>query len=134
MTVVEGEAPVDDTDLESGGVGRRRKGGLRRVARWFWPSPLTHAHTHLASSSPAESLPGHDFPISPSALSAIRFKTYGLRTRRRLAIRRSIVDPDDPGAGSDDDEDDAFAPSDNEYEFDSGEGYEVDEIEEYGMI
>lgn len=43
---------------------------------------------------------------------------------------RRAVDAGD----SDDSDDEGFARSSNEYEFDSEEGYEADEIEEYGMI
>lgn len=83
---------------------------------------------HRHTTRPASHLPGHEFPISSHALDTIRHKTYGLRTRRRIPLRRS-VNPDD-----DDEEGEGIARSSNEFEFDSEEGYEVDEIEEYGMI
>ena len=40
LAVVEGEDDGGEADVEMGGSGRRRMGGYRRAARWFWPSPL----------------------------------------------------------------------------------------------
>ncbi|GHJ89898.1 hypothetical protein NliqN6_6300 [Naganishia liquefaciens] len=118
-----------DADVEMGGTGRRRVHGYQRVCRWFWPSAIGTTWPPSSVQRPASHLPGHDFPISAPALDTIRFQTYGLRTRRRIALRRH-TNLDD----SEDDDDQGFARSSNEYEFDSEEGYEADEIEEYGMI
>jgi hypothetical protein len=139
LAVIEGEV-ADEGDLEMGGTGQRRRGGFARVAGWLWPSAIAiqgYVHPpirdrlltlHRATTLPAPHLPGHDFPISAHALDIIRHKTYGLRTRRRIPLRRN-VDPDD-----EDEEREGIVRSSNEFEFDSEEGYEVDEIEEYGMI
>jgi hypothetical protein len=82
-----------------------------------------------SSSAPSYALPGHSFPISATAIETIRYKMYGLRTRRRTAIRPRARYPDHVS-----EEEDGLVRSSNEFEFDSEEGYEVDEMEEYGMI
>lgn len=90
-----------------------------------------------SSSAPAHVLPGHSFPISASAIETIRYKTYGLRSRRRVAIKPRAGDLLDGSRNLDhtsDDAEDGLVRSSNEFEFDSEEGYEVDEMEEYGMI
>lgn len=89
-----------------------------------------------SSSATAHVLPGHSFPISTSAIETIRYKTYGLRTRRRIAKKPRAVDIPDGSRNLDhaSDGEDGFVRSSNEFEFDSEEGYEVDEMEEYGMI
>lgn len=100
---------------------------------------LTDVSAFPANSSTAEGnrYPGHSFPISAHAIETIRFKTYGLRSRRRVAIKPRDTDLDHGPHDLDfiyGQAEDGFVRSSNEFEFDSEEGYEVDEMEEYGMI
>lgn len=122
--------------MSQSGLGELRVGCGLRLFRT--PEPGKHAFLCLfdliliplnSSSAPSYALPGHSFPISTAAIETIRYKTYGLRTRRRIAIRPRTRNPDH---GSE--EEDGLVRSSNEFEFDSEEGYDVDEMEEYGMI
>ncbi|KAJ9098303.1 hypothetical protein QFC20_006013 [Naganishia adeliensis] len=137
--------PDGEGDVESGlGNGQRRMNSRRRrnarmwlgrVAVWLWPTAIRN--TIASSSAPAHVLPGHSFPISASAIETIRYKTYGLRSRRRVAIKPRAGDLLDGSRNLDhmsDDAEDGLVRSSNEFEFDSEEGYEVDEMEEYGMM
>ncbi|KAJ9101679.1 hypothetical protein QFC21_003017 [Naganishia friedmannii] len=106
-------------DLEAGGGEVTRRGGVSmgRCLRWFWPGEtVTTAREESRTALP----PGHDFPISQRAIDLIRHKTYGLRSRRQVPIRPARI-PDGENGGM-------TVRSSNEYEFESEDGYEEDEV------